>query len=564
MVINIWGLSFFQGLELILSPCILPILPLILAIGLQGGKLRPYGILVGFIASFTFFSFFTHQLFDLPYFDPYILKQVSASIILLFGIVLHSDFLCERLSTTAQGFFSTRQPYPTYTYDRQNVGFWSGFPLGILIGIIWIPYTGPVISASLIQSLKQTDVPQAIITLSLFSFGAILPILLLTLLGQKLVQPTHKLLQDTSRIRKELAFIIIISALSIQFDIWQKISGAASTQSPEHTNTEEKLESMALIGGLSTPYPAPKIEGIDKWINSKPLTLSELQQQGKVVLIDFWTYSCINCVRTLPHLKKWHEKYHDKGLVIIGVHAPEFDFEKNQTNVETAIQTDGLKYPVAMDNNFITWHNFKNSAWPAHYLINKDGKVVYTHFGEGHYDTMENNIRYLLGMGKSTEMKPEDDLASVGRLDQSPETYLGMRRTEGFSSPESPHPNEPTIFSFPTTLSVNHWALAGKWSMFPDRIVSQEANASLRYHFRAKFVYLVLSPSDPKKPISIRLLLNGKPIGRSGGKAVKDDKVMIEKSSLYELVHLESFDSGILEIQADAPGLNAYAFTFGS
>lgn len=299
---------------------------------------------------------------------------------------------------------------------------------------------------------------------------------------------------------------------------------------------------QSLQDALPTPYPAPEITGIDSWLNSQPLTISGLG--GKVVLVDIWTYSCINCVRTLPYLTEWDANYRHKGLVIIGVHSPEFDFEKSPQNVQAALKKYHIRYPVALDNHKETWNAFKNRYWPAHYLIDQQGRVVYAHYGEGKYDIMENNIRVLLGLG-SKGVGPDAVVASDG---QTPETYLGTDRAKNFVATGA--------------LEKHQWTLSGKWERKPDRITSQEAGADLTLHFDAGKVFLVLGTSTGR-PVKASLTLNGKPLTMDGGADTSGGVVTVNQHAVYELVRQKEPKEGMLRIRAEAPGLEAYAFTFG-
>lgn len=300
-------------------------------------------------------------------------------------------------------------------------------------------------------------------------------------------------------------------------------------------------------------YKAGEIEGITKWLNSKPLKISD--QRGKVVLIDFWTYSCINCIRTLPYMNALQEKYGDKGLVIIGVHAPEFDFEKDEKNVAAAIKRFGIKYAVGMDNNRKTWDNFENHYWPAHYLIDQSGNVVYRHFGEGEYDVMDNNVRALLKIsGNSSETKKaEEDFSGK----ETPETYLGFARAARNSNDDEKN------FVFPKTLALHHWAFSGKWKVSAQHSQAMTTEDSLRLNFHAKKVFLVMDSKDGKA-INVEIKLNGEKISQDqAGVDVKDGVAMVKESRLYELVKMKNSAKAILEIKANRPGLRIYAFTFG-
>ena len=300
----------------------------------------------------------------------------------------------------------------------------------------------------------------------------------------------------------------------------------------------------SLQDGLSAPYSAPEFGGLT-WLNSKPLTMSELK--GKVVLVDFWTYSCINCLRTLSHITEWDKKYRDKGLVIIGIHAPEFAFEKDANNVKQALAKYGINYPVAQDNDGVTWNNFNNQYWPAHYLISKEGKVVYTHFGEGNYDKTENNIRYLLGL-KGPAVSGNKGKATTNN--QSPETYLGYDRSQNYIG-EKIGKDKNQNYKFPNLIPSDSWSLQGDWKIEPERIISGAKDASLRFNFTAGKVYLVLGSNG--KTIDVDVKLNGKSV----------NSFKVDSHKLYEIASQPQVKNSLLEVTASDAGLEAYAFTFG-
>ncbi len=300
-----------------------------------------------------------------------------------------------------------------------------------------------------------------------------------------------------------------------------------------------------LEDGLKNPYSAPEFVGIRAWLNSVPLSLKSLR--GKVVLIDFWTYSCINCIRALPHITDWDRKYRDQGLVVIGVHTPEFKFEQNVANIKRDMAKYQIRYPVAVDSGDATWNAYKNESWPAHYLVDQNGKVVYTHFGEGDYDVTENNIRALLGM-RHENISPSTVPFSAN---QTPETYLGSERAERQEA------------SLNSGLPLDHWGLEGGWKIEGERIISTAAGSVLRLHFDAKNVYLVMGTSAGN-PASASLKLNGHLLLEGAGRDVHDAVVTVNGHTLYELVDQSSRKPGLLEITANGPGVEMYAFTFGS
>lgn len=319
-----------------------------------------------------------------------------------------------------------------------------------------------------------------------------------------------------------------------------------------------------LQGGLAKPVAAPEIESAGPWLNSPPLSMAGLK--GRVVLLDFWTYSCINCLRTLPYIKSWYEAYKDKGFVVVGIHAPEFEFEKNTANVEKAIKRFGITYPVVQDNAMEIWNRYGNRYWPAHYLINRDGQVVYTHFGEGNYAVTENNIRALLReTGETATLKEKTEIAA---LHQTPETYLGTDRGERFES-NPKNSNAVENYVYPEKLDPDCWALQGKWERYAERVVARDKGAALQMRFRGRKLFLVMGV-EGAEPVRAKILFNGAPLKIGAGKDVtvtgetfQISAALVQEHRLYELLDLGKFQEGTITIQAEQPGLQLYAFTFG-
>lgn len=538
------GLSFIEGIALIASPCILPVLPLVLGASVDGGKKRPFGIIVGFVFAFTAFAMLSRKLVATLDIDLDFIKYGSLIFLALFGLVLLSERLSAIFSSATQRFASAGSNITANSKE----GFFSGIFIGMLIGLIWTPCAGPILAAVLVQIIRQESDIQALFLVGAFAFGAGVPMLIISLTGRKIMSKLGFLTRHAATVRKVFGVVIL---LAVGF-----IASGVDAQS-FFTKNETTSIASGLQNVLPNPYPVPEFVGIQEWLNSNPLTMQALK--GKVVLIDFWTYSCINCVRTLPYITKWDRTYRDKGLVIIGVHAPEFAFEKDIGNVKNALSAHNIEYPVAIDNKLDTWTAFKNRYWPAHYLINQEGKVVYTHFGEGHYAETENNIRHLLGLDAKSQAEPEARLFSKG---QTPETYLGADRAANFSSPEKLAPSS-TTFSLPKFLPADHWALSGKWQVEGERIVAKALGAKLQLNFTAGKVFLVLG-TNTGKPIQATIILNGEPLVASQGKDALGGILTVKNHTLYELVSQPSTQNGLLEITATEPGLEAYAFTFGN
>jgi cytochrome c biogenesis protein CcdA/thiol-disulfide isomerase/thioredoxin len=544
------ALAFIEGLALILSPCILPILPLVLSTSIDGGKSRPIGITTGFIVSFCLFAFFSRWLILTTGINLDVIKYASLLLLTLLGMVMLSTRLSEKFNTFTQRLANVGNRFSS---NSNEGGFISGLGIGALIGLIWTPCAGPILAAVLVEVIRQKSNVDGFITLLFFSIGAGVPMLMIALMGRKLLQKIRFFKEHAQGIRRTLGCIILISVAFIATGFDQRIlSSTSAPATPAASVGSVASQSVnpapGLIDALPNPYPAPNFVDIQTWLNSPPLTMNALK--GKVVLIDFWTYSCINCVRTLPYLTAWDQRYRDKGLVIVGVHAPEFEFEKNIDNIQAALVKNHIHYPVAVDNNLSTWDNFNNRYWPAHYLIDKNGQVVYTHFGEGDYDITEHNIRSLLGISSKAPMV--QGATENYNYNQTPETYLGYARAERFSNDSELQADHTYNYSFPAFVPSDHWSLQGQWQVAADKITSMSNDAKLRLNFNAQKVFLVLG-SNSGKPISISLLLNGKPV----------NTLSIDRHTLYQLIDQKTAPNGLLEIQVSAPGLEVYAFTFG-
>jgi thiol-disulfide isomerase/thioredoxin len=313
------------------------------------------------------------------------------------------------------------------------------------------------------------------------------------------------------------------------------------------------------------------LERANEWLNSPPLTPSALR--GKVVLIDFWTYTCINWRRTLPYVRAWAEKYKDQGLVVIGVHAPEFAFEKNIDNVRWAVKDMRIDYPIAVDNDYAIWRAFKNQYWPALYFVDAQGRVRHQYFGEGSYEQSEMVIQRLLnearggGIGDglvSVDARGAEAAADWGSL-KSPENYLGYERTENFASPGGAVLDKPRLYELPARLRLNEWALSGDWTVKTDTSALNKANGRIAYRFHARDLHLVMGPAAAGTSVRFRLLIDGQPPGAAHGVDVDEQgNGMVTEQRMYQLIRqAKPLADRQFEIEFLDPGVEAFAFTFG-
>ena len=547
-------LAFIEGFALIVSPCILPVLPIMLSGSIEGGRARPWGIITGFVLTFAFFTFFSRALVHYYGLDLDLVRKVAFIAIACFGVILVSDKLSEKFSLATQGIANLGS---RFTQNNLEGGFGSGILLGSLVSLIWVPCGGPILAAAIVQTATQNNSWHSFLTFLFFALGSVIPMVILSLIGKKVLDRFSFLKTQTGRLRKIFGIIIISGAIFAAF----YVPGSNFSATPLAPNillptTLEK--SNNLIDPISTPYPAPSIESNGAWINSTPLNLDNLK--GKVILVDFWTYSCINCVRTLPYTKVWYDKYKDKGFVIIGVHAPEFEFEKNLSNVKMAVAKYGITYPVVLDNDYVIWSNYNNRYWPAQYLINKQGEVVYTHFGEGNDAETEHNIQVLLGLSGKKSITTEETQSAYSS-NQSPETYLGYARGNLLNSIDAL--THDSNYHYPNTLAPNEWALQGHWKINGQEILSLGNDSAIKINFNAAKVYIVAG-SRNGKTIPIKVILNGQTISmKEAGMDVKNGVLNLESNTLYQIVNLNKSQQGILELQVNSPGAELYTFTFG-
>ncbi len=571
------GFAFLAGVITILSPCILPILPIVLSGSVGQGKRKPQGIVTGFVLSFTFFTLFLSALVKLTGISADALRGLSIIIILIFGVSLllpQFQVLMEKLFSRLSNKFAV---------NGTREGFGGGVLIGLSLGLIWTPCVGPII-ASVITLAATSEVSFAAFFITLaYSLGTAIPMLAIMYGGRGLLQKVPWLLPNTEKIQKGFGVLMILTAIGIFFNIDRKFQtyilttfpqyGTGLTKFEDNDAVKNQLDKLFRKDNSKTSAPdrlgddkiaAPEIIPGGEWFNSAPLTVKELK--GKVVLIDFWTYTCINCQRTIPYLKDWHSKYKDNGLVIIGVHSPEFEFEKNPENVKKAISDFGLEYPVIQDNNFDTWNAYSNRYWPAKYLVDKDGYIRYTHFGEGAYAETEKVIQELLKeSGQTVQIDIKSATNAERQSELTPETYLGYQRMLYLMGSGKADPGEQQ-FTLSKDISKNKFSFGGKWNIGKESATAID-DATLVYNFNGEKVFLVMNPAPDgagQAPGTVKVYLDGKLVNlQNSGKDVKNGNVLIDSDRLYELIDLKGNPGNHLLKLEFTEGVEAFAFTFG-
>lgn len=575
-MILLLSFSFLAGFVTILSPCILPILPVVLGSSVgskDAGYQRPIGTIIGFIASFTFFTLFLASIVKILNVPGDTLRVVSIIVITGFGLTLIIQKLreiSERLFAKLSGNFSN---------NTQKHGLFGGLIVGLSLGILWTPCVGPILASVISLAITGTVTINTFLITLAYSVGTAIPMLAIMIGGRSLLNKVPFFTKNTLNIQKAFGVVMIATALGISFNIDRKIQTIVLNLFPKYGINLTKIEDNSVVqkalnvisknaetsnklGLPSNSYlqdkskKAPEIIPGGEWFNSQPLTLDFLK--GKVVLIDFWTYSCINCQRTFPYLKSWWNKYKDKGLVIIGVHSPEFEFEKNSRNVRQALNDFGLEYPIVQDNNFDTWKAYNNRFWPAKYFIDRDGYIRSTHFGEGDYDESEKIIQQLLNEVNETPITDQISNPDYEIYAKTPESYIGYSRINNLVSPETILKDGVRTYSAPKILASNMLAFEGNWLITPE-YGNPTANATLLMNFNAKDVFLVMRTKG--KSSKVKVFVDGET--KYFGKDNLEGIVTIDSDRLYNLITLPTPGAHILKLEFLDNDTEVYAFTFG-
>jgi cytochrome c biogenesis protein CcdA/thiol-disulfide isomerase/thioredoxin len=583
------GFAVLAGAGTALSPCVLPVLPALLASGGVGGRRRPLGVVIGLTVTFTVTIVGIADVVDGVGLGSDPLRDVAVAVLLASGLALIVPGLADRLEAR----MSRIAAFGAGGASNRGDGFRSGLVVGAALGFVYTPCAGPILAAVISVSAASGRTVAVAIA---YSLGSAAVLLALTLGGRKLFDRIRAAgrgvaLQRTLGVVMLVTALAIVGGVDVRFDQYvaehipnvnltaglekskavesrlPEIRGhgakfATGTKTPTAPRNASDAVLLADAHGLKDLGPAPEFTNTEDWFNTpgnRPLRLADLH--GKVVLVDFWTYTCINCIRTLPYLKAWDAAYRKDGLTIVGVETPEFAFEKEASNVRDAIDQFSLRYPVVQDNEMGTWNAYGNAYWPADYLIDAKGHVRYAAAGEGDYSQTETAIRALLaeaGAPVSGKSHPTDVIAPSEVA--TPETYLGTARAQGWRVAPKGGVHDYGA-GVPAQLGLNEFAYSGTWNI-AEQPATAMSGAGIDMQFEAKNVYLVLS-SAGESPRQVQVLLDGKPISaRDSGADVHHGAVTVTGQRLYSLVSLPGDQEHRLSLRF-APGVSGYAFTFG-
>jgi cytochrome c biogenesis protein CcdA/thiol-disulfide isomerase/thioredoxin len=574
-------LAFVGGVLTIVSPCILPVLPFVFSRADQPFRRSGLPLLVGMAATFaavagvaTFAGAWVVRANQVG-------RILAIVVVALFGVALLFPRLAEYLARPLVRFGGKVQGRSNI--EAPSVG--RSLLLGVSTGLLWAPCAGPILGLILTGAALQGPSAHTTFLLLSFSAGAATSLAVALLTGNKVFTMMKKSLGAEEWIRRVLGaavlFGVVAIALGWDTGILAKLS-LSSTSGVEqklidrlrpvaYAKANESASAQPAAVELGHEGPFPSLDGAVKWLNSSPLTREQLK--GKVVVVDFWTYSCINCLRSIPYAEAWWEKYKDDGLVVIGVHTPEFAFEKDPANVAKSLTDLKITYPVAVDSNYAIWKAFKNQYWPAHYFIDAHGSIRYHHFGEGKYDESEQVIQQLL-REKNSNLKASGlvQVSASGAQAAadfndivSPETYIGYTRQQNYASPQKIHEDGPQTYSAPSRPTVNQWGLVGNWSVSGEQASLVFAPGKVIYRFHARDLHLVIGPGKNGKPVRFRVLLDGTAPGDDHGVDVDaQGSGVVKDYRLYQLIRQKGkVEDRTFQIEFLDPGVQVFAFTFG-
>jgi cytochrome c biogenesis protein CcdA/thiol-disulfide isomerase/thioredoxin len=573
---SLYIIVYLAGILTILSPCILPVLPFVFASTQKSFVKGALPLLLGMSVTFSAFSALAIIGGEWVVGASQWGRGLALVFLSLFALALLFPSISEKIFAPAVNFGSKIGVSPT---QGQGPRFGSSLLIGVSTGFLWAPCAGPILGLVLTGAAVQKNLLTSIFLLMSYSAGASSSLALALVSGQKFLGSMKKALGVDQVVKKVLGALVLVGVAVIALGLDQKILGPISKI--ETAGLEEKLlgvlasQKKSEVVQTQTPGWPDFPEGL-QWFNSKALTQKDLQ--GKVVLIDFWTYSCINCLHTLPSVKDWAAKYKDQGLVVIGVHTPEFGFEKVPDNVKKAIADLGVTYPVVLDNDFKIWNSFQNRYWPAHYFINRQGQVVYHHFGEGNYQESEEKIKELLMqpagvLGKAlgsdlpstspaTSGTPSPQAAAAA-LPATPETYLGLGKTHSLITVPRAQDEKILVYKPIELAQLHHWTVQGRWALQDTFAETKEKGDKLKIQFLGRSAHIVLA-SD--KPQGFLIKVDGQPPKAWHGVDIDEEgRGQVSGNRLYDILANDTSKSASvhnLEIEFLAPGIQAYSLTF--
>ncbi len=579
--------AFISGIVTILSPCILPILPLLLTgtVGQSNNKAKPLGIITGFVASFTIFTVLLSTIVRAFHFNPEFIRIFAVMVIFMFGLSLILPAVQQKIEIL---FSLLSSKISTKSVNKSHGAYYEGILIGISLGILWSPCVGPILASVIALAVTGTVSFESFFIVLAYALGTAIPMFLIMTGGRNLLARFPGITNNTSRIQKGFGVFMILTALLIATGNDRNFQtfvlthfpkyGSGLTKIEDNTTVRKVLESLRDDKGSESKLDlsktdetqesnfdenlpkyalAPELRPSGKWFNSEPLKMQELR--GKVVLLDIWTYSCINCQRTLPYIRTWWDKYKDKGLVIIGIHSPEFEFEKDPDNVQQAITDFNLSYPIFQDNDFETWRAYSNQYWPAKYIVDKDGYIRYYHFGEGNYAETERVIQTLLKEAGKTDVSTDVTTQTYDINAKTPETYIGFYRSTQLASPEIVQKDKFTQYNSPVNLPSNKYALEGEW-LVSGEYALPNAGSKLNLNFDAENVYLVLKPHTDKN-VQVKVFVDGKV--QYFGDDNHEGIVTVDKAALYKMVKIPGGGRHMLKLEFIDGNVEVFAFTFG-
>ncbi len=574
-------LAYVGGVLTILSPCILPVLPFVFARSDQPFVRSGLPLLVGMAVTFAAVATLAAVGGGWAVQANTWGRGVAIVLLAVFGLTLLFPHLSDRLTRPLVALGS-RLSASASDASRSGSSIVPSFLLGIATGLLWAPCAGPILGLVLTGAALSGASARTSFLLLAYALGAATSLGIALLIGGRVFTAMKKSLGASEWIRRGLGVALLcgVAAIALGLDtgVLTKLSLASTSK------VEQSLVDQVGLGSEQVPASAgalrldalpvegqmPSLDGAVEWINSPPLTAEALK--GKVVLVDFWTYSCINCLRALPYVRAWADKYKDQGLVVIGVHAPEFAFEKEIPNVKQAVKDLHVDYPVAIDNNYAIWRAFGNHYWPAHYFIDAQGRIRHHHFGEGEYAQSEQVIQQLLReaghpVGHDIVNVAEGgaqaapDMADV----RSPESYIGYARAARFASAGGEIHDARQSYMLPAKLELNQWGLGGEWTVQNQQAISQAAGASIAFQFHARDLHLVLGPASGGSKVRIRVSIDGHAPGDDHGVDIDaSGNGVVDSQRLYQLVRQHgAIADHRFEIEFLDSGAQAFAFTFG-